>query len=357
MTQTSLMWDGTTTGDATAAPYDFATEVALVLDALCGALGVAGVGGVARGARSQYGATIGSNQVTIAAGTGVAYGTVHDSDANVVFTVATPSGSTRVDRIVLRKSWSAQTVRLVQIAGVEGGGAPALVQSAGVTWDTPLWRASITTGAVITLTDDRVMLPVHGDQSAETGTKHAFSNLSGAPAGEVTVADLTPGVAGVAGSSSNYSKGDHAHGIQVAVSDVMVADSLVSNGGTDTPLTVALPAAGSYKFDAILAVQAVTTAEGIQVAIGYAGTTTRVMYGALGLDPTDPTLVGSSVATALNSGLAFGVLTGATLLHIVGYIVVTDADNLSLTFVQNVPDVSNYTAVLSGSSLVAICAS
>jgi len=72
--------------------------------------------------------------------------------------IPSPTVSTRIDRIVLRKSWVAQTVRITRIEGIEGGGAPALTQTDGTTWDIPLYQVSITTGGNITLTDERVYI-------------------------------------------------------------------------------------------------------------------------------------------------------------------------------------------------------
>lgn len=98
----------------------------------------------------------GIGPVTVSTGRALAYGQRHEADASVVVTVAIPASATRIDRIVLRKAWAAQTVRITRIAGVEGSGVPpALTQTAGVVWDTPLWRASITTGGAITMTDER----------------------------------------------------------------------------------------------------------------------------------------------------------------------------------------------------------
>jgi len=162
MTERSRPWDGTTTGDATDAPYDASTEWAELFRAILPrSESSANKGGVVLGATgfSDYNATTpGANTARIASGIGWDYGQWHRSDANVDFTISTPAVSTRVDRIVLRKSWSLQTVRLTRIAGTEGAGAPALTQTAGTTWDVPLWLVSITTGGAITFTDQRYNL-------------------------------------------------------------------------------------------------------------------------------------------------------------------------------------------------------
>lgn len=159
MTERSRPWDGTATGDATDSPYDAGTEWARMFRALAfGSETTADKGGPVMGAVgfNDYAATTPSaNVARIATGIGWNQGTWHESDATVDFAIPTPAASTRVDRIVLRKGWVAQTVRLTRIAGVEGAGAPAMTQVFGTTWDVPLWRVSITTGGVITFIDDR----------------------------------------------------------------------------------------------------------------------------------------------------------------------------------------------------------
>lgn len=112
--------------------------------------------GVLKGVTNEYLASGATSPISINTGKAIVNGTWHISDASTPFTISTPAVSTRVDRIVLRKSFVSGSVLLTKITGVEGAGSPAITQSAGVTWDIPLWAASITTGGVITLTDERV---------------------------------------------------------------------------------------------------------------------------------------------------------------------------------------------------------
>lgn len=156
MAERSRFWDGTTLGDATVAPYDAATEFSEVMMAISGTDGYTNRGvmlGSASGALQSSIPVAGT--LRVAAGAALVYGAWYDNTANVDITVPTPSVSTRIDRIVLRKSWAAQTVRITRIAGAEGGAAPALVQTAGTTWDLPLCQVSTTTGGVNTITDQR----------------------------------------------------------------------------------------------------------------------------------------------------------------------------------------------------------
>lgn len=159
MAETSAPWNGTTVGDASIAPYDAMSEWASYWRSLTGAAGIpTNMGGVCPSELNELACTGTATPVSVNTGRALAYGTWYQSDAAVTVAIATPAVSTRIDRIVLRKSWAAQTVRITRIAGVEGGGAPALTQTAGVTWDTPLCQASITTSGVITVTDEREFL-------------------------------------------------------------------------------------------------------------------------------------------------------------------------------------------------------
>lgn len=97
------------------------------------------------------------NTIRVASGAALVDGKFYDNDNNVDNAIATPAALTRIDRVVLRKSWAAQTVRVVILTGVEGGGVPALTQVDGTTWEIPLAQVSITTVPVITITDERVV--------------------------------------------------------------------------------------------------------------------------------------------------------------------------------------------------------
>ena len=66
--------------------------------------------------------------------------------------------------MVLRAGYVAKTV-IALLAGAEGGAAPALTQTDGTTWEYSLAQVSITTGGVITLTDERDILPVNGPRT------------------------------------------------------------------------------------------------------------------------------------------------------------------------------------------------
>lgn len=161
MPEQSRFWDGTATGDATQAPYDAGTAFSQVLTALTAADRLANKGGVI--STSDLNAlvpSVSASALVIGTGRALVYGTWYERTGNISagFPIPTPVTSTRIDRAVVRKSWAAETARLVYLSGVEGGAEPALVQSVGATWDIPVASVSITTGGVITLTDERQFL-------------------------------------------------------------------------------------------------------------------------------------------------------------------------------------------------------
>lgn len=110
--------------------------------------------GVMRGSRSEFFASGVASPITVQPGSCVVDGTFHDSDANENIVVPVPALATRIDRIVARKDFTAQEVRLYLLQGVEGGPVPTLQHLPGNLWDLPLWQISTTTGGVITFVAD-----------------------------------------------------------------------------------------------------------------------------------------------------------------------------------------------------------
>ena len=153
MAESSSPWSGIITGDAGPYSDELWADIwrkLFVVDRT--------TQGVIRGYENELEVTGASSPIAVATGAGVDDGKFYENDTPVSVAIPTPVGATRIDRIVLRKSWAAQTVRITRIAGAEGGGSPAITQSDGVTWDIPLAEVSITTGGAITLTDQRKYL-------------------------------------------------------------------------------------------------------------------------------------------------------------------------------------------------------
>lgn len=143
----------------------------------------------------------GANEISVSTGVALVEGTLFygNSIINAVGNITQPVASSRVDRVVVRKNYSAvayvpaaasaalftvpaYTSRVTIIHGAEGGGAPALTQdlNRSTYWDIPLASYSIaTTGVISILTDERewvdaiertVFLPfVGGDNNSSSG--------------------------------------------------------------------------------------------------------------------------------------------------------------------------------------------
>lgn len=176
MAEDSRFWDGTTGGDATSAPYDAATEFAQVISAASGSDALTGRGAVVDGALNELAVSGSSSPVSVATGRAFVYGTWYENDAIDTVAIPTPAASTRIDRIVLRKSWADKTVRIERVAGVEGGSAPALTQVASTTWEISLATVSITTGGVITVTDTREFIGTQQSTPALTVVAITFAD-------------------------------------------------------------------------------------------------------------------------------------------------------------------------------------
>jgi hypothetical protein len=139
--------------------------------------------GVMRGSRSEFAASGVSTPVVVQPGTCIVDGTFHDSDANENIVIPTPAALPRIDRIVARKDFVAQEVRLYLLQGVEGGPAPTPVHIAGNTWDLPLWQISTTVGGVVSfIADERLY--------AQFASEFAYPFIT--PGGRLTLTSGSP---------------------------------------------------------------------------------------------------------------------------------------------------------------------
>jgi hypothetical protein len=159
MAESSRFWTTSGTGDGPGGGYSAANFNEFVRQTF---MTNPATEGVLRGIGNDLVVSGTSSPVAVNTGAGLVYGFFYTSDSSVNVAIPTPTTATRIDRIVLRVSWAAQTVRITRIAGTEGGGAPALTQTANTTWDIPLAQVSITTGGVITVTDQRTYIKSPG---------------------------------------------------------------------------------------------------------------------------------------------------------------------------------------------------
>lgn len=188
MTQISRYWSVPGLGHAPGLRYDAETDIAEVEMALSGAAAMSNRGGVFRGVAGALEVTGTASPVSVAAGMAQVWGTWYKLTAAEEVAVATPSSDPRIDRVVLRKDWAAQTVTLELVAGAEDPAPqpPALTQNEGTVWEIPLAQLSIGTDGVITVTDQRQYLTPGG---AATGGAATGALV---PIATVTVPDMAP---------------------------------------------------------------------------------------------------------------------------------------------------------------------
>lgn len=153
-----MPWDSTNVGDGPSSGYTETQTEEFFRDLFTGDRYTSE--GVLAGVGSELAVSGTASPLTVASGAAIAYGKYYQNTSNASLTVTSPSVGTTGLRVVLRVSWSAQTVRATVVKNTDGTSAvPSLTQSAGTTWDIPLATGTITTGGVIALTDARV--PCH----------------------------------------------------------------------------------------------------------------------------------------------------------------------------------------------------
>jgi hypothetical protein len=124
----------------------------------------------------------GANSARVATGGALVDGIMYSNSANVDTNIpsAVGGGNTRIDRLVLRADWTAQTVRVTRIAGTDAASpsAPAITSSAGTTYDLKLAQVLVDTSGTVTITDERV-LARPGALSLANSVALGFTNAAG----------------------------------------------------------------------------------------------------------------------------------------------------------------------------------
>jgi len=155
MAETSGFWttSGAGSGDQVASYTQAHHSLALML-----AAGAKGLDGVATGYLNGLAVTPGSGKVTVATGGALVDGKWYTSSAAEDVTISTPTaGTERIDRIVLRATWSNYTVRRYLLTGTASSSptAPALTQTRNSYFEISLAQVRVTSAGVITVTDER----------------------------------------------------------------------------------------------------------------------------------------------------------------------------------------------------------
>lgn len=152
MVQTSRYWSDDAVGDGVLSPYDNDefSDIWRILFQRDRTLQ-----GPIEGYLNELGVTNPSGLIIrVATGGALVDGKYYDNDTNVDNAILAPAALTRIDRVILRKSWALQTVRVAILTGIEGGGVPGLTQTEGVIWEIPLAQVSITVVPTITITSE-----------------------------------------------------------------------------------------------------------------------------------------------------------------------------------------------------------
>lgn len=230
MAETSMLWDSGAGGDAS--PHSESLTAALFA-------ALAGVGGVNEGVLARVlnalAPSVSGANILVNSGWAVVDGHPYRNDASKSITPVTPSAGTTGRRVVLRCSWSAQTVRLVEISNTDGTSAiPAPTQVSGTTYEIPICSYTVTTGGVIgafldtrkfafpisyadlvrgSLDAPRVLIGhmIGGQQSTTTGSAIGMG---------LSLAGSTPNLAALANSRSRFSAGSASNATYVSTGAV-----------------------------------------------------------------------------------------------------------------------------------------
>lgn len=157
MAERSQFWNTGTTGDG-ATTISEAQTIEWFRDVVApfNSAGPNTSQGILRGVLGELVPSGAATPIAIAAGAAIVEGFYYKNTDVVNFTIPTPNSATRYDRIVLRADHSARTVRLARLEGTEGGGgAPAITQIAGTTWEIHVAHLTVLTNGTITVTDER----------------------------------------------------------------------------------------------------------------------------------------------------------------------------------------------------------
>lgn len=154
MAEISRFWTTNGTGDGTSGGYTAANFAEYMGNV---AVTSAASEGVLFGVLNNLAVTTTgvTRQISANSGAAIVDAKYYKSDAAELFTLDS-TASNRADRLVLRVSYAAQTVRLALVKGTDGSATPpALTQSAGTTWEISIATIAVNSANVLTITDTR----------------------------------------------------------------------------------------------------------------------------------------------------------------------------------------------------------
>lgn len=174
MTEYSYFWEGSAEGDAALAPYD-SDDIDLFLKTM-----VLGDKQTEQGVVSRYldalvPIKVSDSEITIGTGAAFVYGSLYKNDAPISIDTTTNG----MYRIMLRKTWATNTVRLVVEYDI--GSVPFPVQTPGDTWEIliadvykPAGTATIHDFREFTFNDTRGVKYAHGSLGASDGVGASY---------------------------------------------------------------------------------------------------------------------------------------------------------------------------------------
>lgn len=260
MAEDSAFWSGTTVGDAASAdiwkaPYsseewsDVWSKI-FASDSSSGFVIPLHENELAVEAESPA-----SMDVSVLSGVAKIRGRLYENTSTATLTIAAnASGSPRIDRIILRTSFAAQTIRLAVLQGTPGGvpALPTLTQDAN-TWEVSLAYIWVANGATSIpeeeIHDERLFLKTSLSHKYEAGSQNlirnsefmGFSELSGGattnpPDGwslEATPSDIA--------SATKYSAMPRGRAVQITTDAASEGIYQSINAKTLTPYTLKVP--------------------------------------------------------------------------------------------------------------------
>lgn len=149
MTERSYPWGGTTTGDATLAPYDDDEWSDIWRKLYTMDRTVQGV--ILDYANELVVTNPAGTTIRMATGAALVDGKFYENDANIDFAGVAPGAGSNYYTLVLRKSFAGQTVRAV-LLGPSPIAPPAVTQVDGTTWEISIATIEITNLGVVTIT-------------------------------------------------------------------------------------------------------------------------------------------------------------------------------------------------------------
>jgi len=143
-------------------PVDGGSYSADVLDDLFEAIANQGHGAypaIVRDMLNELEVTGETSPVSVDTGWAIVKGKLVKNTSNVSVNIPTPASNPRIDRIVVQVDFTTTPVSasIVRVAGTEATvpSVPALDQVDGTIWQVPLAQVQVTTGGVVTVTDER----------------------------------------------------------------------------------------------------------------------------------------------------------------------------------------------------------